>query len=410
MRRRPWVPFVARRWFGSSARTGPSLAPATAGIAVGVAALLCVIGVMNGFQMGYIDAVLDLDSYHVRIPSGDADAALAALPDAVAAVPFVDLRTLVANRRGKAAALRIKVLPDDALERDRSLADRMEFRSGGYGGGIVIGSVLARQLDLRVGDALSVLDVKSDALEGITTAMVELPVSGVYHCGYFDYDAALAFLPESAAGDLGRGEARVVGVKLRDRYDDERAVAALAAAGYAGAESWRVYNRAFFGALRMEKSVMMLLVGLIFIVVGVNIFHSMRKAVYGRVEDIATMKALGADSSSVRRVFLLDGAAAGAGGALIGLVVGLLVATNVNGVFDAVEAVVAAFYAAFGGSGRGFEFFSPDLFYIGDVPVRLSFPETLFITSAGALAAVAAAWAASSRVSRIMPSEVLRDE
>jgi len=156
--------------------------------------------------------------------------------------------------------------------------------------------------------------------------------------------------------------------------------------------------------------VMMMLVGLIFIVVGVNIFHSMRKAVYGRVEDIATMKALGADSSSVRRVFLLDGAAAGAGGALIGLVVGLLVATNVNGVFDAVEAVVAAFYAAFGGSGRGFEFFSPDLFYIGDVPVRLSFPETLFITSAGALAAVAAAWAASSRVSRIMPSEVLRDE
>ncbi len=410
MRRRPWIPFVARRWFGSNARTGPSLAPATAGIAVGVAALLCVIGVMNGFQMGYIDAVLDLDSYHIRLRSGDADAALAALPDAVAAVPFVDLRTLVANRRGKAAALRIKVLPDDALERDRSLADRMEFRSGGYGGGIVIGSVLARQLDLRVGDTLSALDVKSDALEGITTAMVELPVSGVYHCGYFDYDAALAFLPESAAGDLGRGEARVVGVKLRDRYDDERALSTLAAAGLSDAESWRVYNRAFFGALRMEKSVMMLLVGLIFIVVGVNIFHSMRKAVYGRVEDIATMKALGADSSSVRRVFLLDGAAAGAGGALIGLVVGLLVATNVNGVFDAVEAVVAAFYAAFGGSGRGFEFFSPDLFYIGDVPVRLSFPETLFITSAGALAAVAAAWAASSRVSRIMPSEVLRDE
>ncbi len=410
MRRRPWVLFVARRWFGSSDRTGPSLGPATAGIAVGVAALLCVIGVMNGFQMGYIDAVLDLDSYHIRLPSGDAEAVLAALPDAEAAVPFVDLRTLAANRRGKAAALRIKVLPDDALERDRSLAARMELRSGEYGGGVVVGSVLARQLDLRVGDTLSVLDVKADELDGISTAMVDLTVSGVYHCGYFDYDAALVFLPESAAGELGRGEARVVGVKLRDRYGDEHAMAALAAAGLEGAESWRVYNRAFFGALRMEKSVMLLLVGLIFIVVGVNIFHSMRKAVYGRVEDIATMKALGAGSSSVRRVFMLDGAAAGAGGAIIGLVVGLLVVTNVNGVFGAIEAAVAAVYGALGGRGPGFEFFSPELFYIGDVPVRLSFPETLFIASAGALAAVAAAWAASSRVSRIMPSEVLRDE
>ncbi|HPG86498.1 MAG TPA: ABC transporter permease, partial [Spirochaetales bacterium] len=166
MRRRPWVLFVARRWFGSSDRTGPSLGPATAGIAVGVAALLCVIGVMNGFQMGYIDAVLDLDSYHIRLPSGDAVAVLAALPDAEAAVPFVDLRTLAANRRGKAAALRIKVLPDDALERDRSLAARMELRSGEYGGGVVVGSVLARQLDLRVGDTLSVLDVKADELDG----------------------------------------------------------------------------------------------------------------------------------------------------------------------------------------------------------------------------------------------------
>jgi len=410
VRRRPWVLFVARRWFGSSDRTGPSLGPATAGIAVGVAALLCVIGVMNGFQMGYIDAVLDLDSYHIRLPSGDAEAVLAALPDAEAAVPFVDLRTLAANRRGKAAALRIKVLPDDALERDRSLAARMELRSGEYGGGVVVGSVLARQLDLRVGDTLSVLDVKADEIDGISTAMVDLTVSGVYHCGYFDYDAALVFLPESAAGELGRGEARVVGVKLRDRYGDERAMATLAAAGLEGAESWRVYNRAFFGALRMEKSVMLLLVGLIFIVVGVNIFHSMRKAVYGRVEDIATMKALGAGSSSVRRVFMLDGAAAGAGGAIIGLVVGLLVVTNVNGVFGAIEAAVAAVYGALGGRGPGFEFFSPELFYIGDVPVRLSFPETLFIASAGALAAVAAAWAASSRVSRIMPSEVLRDE
>jgi len=407
-----WTRFIATRWFRSSRESGPSLAPSTAGIAVGVAALLCVIGVMNGFQMGFIDAVLDLDSYHVRVPSGAAgvDAIRAALPGATVAMPFIDLRTMVANKRGKATALRIKILPDDALSIDTDMAARLDFRSGVFSGGLVIGSELSRQLDLREGDTVSVLSVSADEDEGIAADMVELVVAGIYHCGYYDFDAGLAFLPESAAGSLSGAESPVIGVKLADRYDDARAIAELSAAGITGAESWRDYNRAFFGALRMEKSVMMMLVGLIFIVVGVNIFHSMRKAVYGRVEDIATMKALGASSGSIRKIFMLDGIAAGAGGAVLGLCAGLLVAGNVNAVFGAVEAAVALLYGAVGGSGSGFEFFSPELFYIGDVPVRLSFAETLFITAAGAASAVAAAWGASSRVSRILPSEVLRDE
>lgn len=412
MSRSRWIRFIAARWFRRKRDTGPSLAPSTAGIAVGVAALLCIIGVMNGFQMGFIDAVLDLDSYHVRIPSsaGSIEAILNAVPGATAALPFVDVRTMVANARGKAAALRIKIIPDSALERDQGLAARLEFRSGGLPGGLVIGSELSRQLDLRVGDTVSVLDVSADEAEGIKAGMVDLKVSGIYHSGYYDFDAALAFLTSSAAAHLATGEAPVIGVKLADRYSDAMALAELAEAGISGAESWRDYNRAFFGALRMEKSVMLLLVSLIFIVVGVNIFHSMRKAVYGRVEDIATMKALGADSKSIQHIFMLDGIAAGVGGATIGLCTGLFVATNVNAVFSAIEAAVAFLYSLLGAHGSGFEFFSPDLFYIGDVPVRLSFVETLFITVAGALSAIAAARAASSRVSRIHPSEVLRDE
>jgi lipoprotein-releasing system permease protein len=407
-----WTRYIAARWFRRGRETGPSLAPSTAGIAVGVAALLCVIGVMNGFQMGFIDAVLDLDSYHVRVPSssGGIEAILTAVPGATAALPFVDVRTMVANPRGKAAALRIKIVPDSALDLDPGLAARLEFRSGGLAGGLVIGSELSRQLDLRVGDTVSVLAVSADEDEGIQAGMVDLPVSGIYHSGYYDFDAALGFLTASAAGDLAGGEEPVIGVKLADRYGDARALAALTSAGIVGTESWRDYNRAFFGALRMEKSVMMMLVGLIFIVVGVNIFHSMRKAVYGRVEDIATMKALGADSAAIRRIFMLDGIAAGVGGAVLGLCAGLLIATNVNAVFSAIEAAIAFLYGLLGENGSGFEFFSPDLFYIGDVPVRLSFAETLFITAAGALSAVGAARAASSRVSRIHPSEVLRDE
>jgi len=428
MSQRAWAGFVARRWFRPGRRLGPSLAPAAAGIAVGVAALLCVIGVMNGFQMGFIEAVLELDSYHLRIPTpaGGGLAGAEAVADrareglartgrsassAVAvALPFADIRTMLSSPRGKSAPVRLKLVPDDALLLDAGLASRLELRSGDFRGGLAIGSEMARRLGLRVGDAVSVLDVSADEEEGLAVAMVELPVAAVFHSGYYDFDASLAFLPASASAGLGDAEPWTVGLKLGDRYADARAMAELEALGIVGAESWRDYNRAFFGALRMEKTVMMLLVGLIFIVVGVNIFHSMRKAVYGRTDDIATLKALGADSSGVRRVFMLDGLAAGGGGALLGLAVGLLLALNVNEAFDLVESAAGFIYQAFGGSGRAIEFFSPEYFYIADVPVRLGVGETIFISVSGAASAVVAALGASSRVSRIMPSEVLRDE
>lgn len=412
MRRLAWIRFVASRWFRAGRLAGPSLAPATAGIAVGVAALLCVIGVMNGFQVGFIDAVLDLDSYHVRIPADGTSVGvvLSAVPGAQAALQFIDVHTVVANARGKASPLRIKVVPDSVIVADPAFAGRLTMRSGAFGTGLAVGSELARSLDIRVGDTVSVLSVWSSVDTGIEARMLAYKVGGIYHCGYFDFDAGLAFLPSSLSEGLDVGETPVIGLRLADRYDDERALASLKAAGIAGAESWRTYNRAFFGALRMEKTVMLMLVGLIFIVVGVNIFHLMRKAVYGRVEDIATIKALGAASVDVRRIFMLDGIAAGAGGAFAGLVAGLLVAFNINGIFGVISAVTSAINGLTGGNGKGFEFFPPDLFYIGDVPVRLSFVEVLFITGAGAASALVAAWAASARVSNILPAEVLRDE
>ncbi len=407
-----WIRFVAWRWFRSGKGAGPTLRPATAGIAIGVAALLCVIGVMNGFQVGFIDAVLDLDSFHIRVPGDRATAAEleATLSRVASVVSFVDIRTMAANDRGRAYPVRVKILEDDIAARDPGFIERLEMRSGSFKDGLVIGSELSRRLDVRLGDTLTLLAVTADEDEGIATGMIAVTVAGIYHSGYYDFDAFLAFLPRSVSRSLGSGETEMLGVKLADRYGDERAMAELARAGIAGGETWRQYNRAFFGALRMEKSVMMMLIGLIFLVVGVNIYHSMCKTVYARVDDVATLKALGAGSNAIRDIFTLDGVVAGVGGAFLGLCLGLLVVMNVNGVFATIESLLASIHELLGSTGSSFAFFSPDLFYIGDVPVRLSFSETLFISVAGAASAIVAARVASSRVSVILPSEVLRNE
>lgn len=428
MNRGSWIGFVSRRWYRSGSAAGPSLAPAAAGIAVGVAALVIVIGVMNGFQMGFVDAVLELDSYHIRVspsavrePGGEGEARaealaarLAELPGVTAALPFADLRTIMTNERGRSEPARIKIVPADAATRDRALASRLSYDGASLdtADGLVIGELLARSLNLVPGDEVSVLEVSADEQAGVGARMVKLKVASVFHSGFYDFDAGLAFLPRQAAGGLGGSEPRIVGLKLRDRYGDAAALAELRRAGVdpGAAESWRQYNRSFFGALRMEKSIMMALVGLIFLVVGVNIFHAMRKAVYARMEEIALLKAVGARSASVRNAFLLNGLAAGAGGAALGLAAGLLLAMNVNAVFDGLEAVLGFVATALRLDGRSFEFFSPDFFYVGDVPVAMPFAEALFIFLAGASSAVAAAWAASERISRFRPSEVLRDE
>jgi lipoprotein-releasing system permease protein len=411
-----WVRFVAFRWFKAGRESGPSLGPAMVGIAVGVAALIIIIGVMNGFQMGFIDSVLELDSYHIRI--GSEDKIMVATIDSVdfpgirTVMPFIDVRTMAMNDSGRTEALRIKVVPDDAFIQDPALPGMLELRSGSFGDGILLGSEFAQRLDVRVDDSMSVLTVQVDPDEGVKASTISVRVSGVYHSGFYDFDSGLAFLPASAARGIAMGEPWLTGIKLEDRYDDTRIMARLQVAGFPPEtiESWRTYNRAFFGALRMEKSVMMILVGLIFLVVGVNIFHALRKAVYVRFEDIATLKSLGADSGSLRMVFLLNGALAGLGGAVIGLAIGLLIALNVNQVFAVLEDLVALATVWIPGDAGAFSFFSPDFFYLSDVPVRLPFMEVLFIFISGSAAAVAAAWAASTRISSLKPSEVLRDE
>lgn len=430
MKKQSWTLYIALRWFKPGKNSGPSLVPAAAGIAVGVAALLTVMAVMNGFQKGFIDAVLELDSFHLRSEL----AGNASFPEAVdyaqkilklengknlsgavkrpviTATPFIDIRTLVSGSKGKTRAVRIKIVPDNIFDTDPGFAKLLQIRAGHFGKGLCLGSELARQLNLRVGDTVSVLQLSSDEEEGIAFGMLDIAVSGIYNSGYYEFDSGLAFIDHSSSKGLGAIEGWSVGLKLHDRFADMSTKSWLEKQGFGNLLSWRVYNRSFFGALRMEKTIMIMLIGLIFVVVGVNIFHSMRKTVFNRTEDIATLKAVGANSMDLKKVFILDGLTAGVGGASAGLILGLLFSFNINSIFGAIEKVAALVYHLLGSRGRAFEIFSPSYFYITRVPVSLVYKEVLFIALSGALSAVLAALAACSKFSRIMPSEVLRNE
>ena len=189
--------------------------------------------------------------------------------------------------------------------------------------------------------------------------------------------------------------------------------------GSVSIRSWRDYNRAFFGALRTEKLMMFILVGLIFIVVGLNIFQAQRRLVLERREEIGLLRALGGRDSAVRLIFVWDGVIIGFAGAGLGMGIGLLIAFHIPVFFSVLEKIVNFFISLansflgwLGGSSGAEEFsiFSPQVFYIKEIPSRVIPHEVLLIFLFGFLSALLAAWFASGKVSGTRPAEVLRYE
>jgi lipoprotein-releasing system permease protein len=248
-------------------------------------------------------------------------------------------------------------------------------------------------------------------------------VVGLFRSGYYEFDLGWAFfsLEEGSALNSGTPAPVTIGVKIQNRFRDQQAAGAIQ--NVLGSEkyrivSWREFNRAFFGALRMEKVMMTVLIGLIFVVVGFNIHHSLQRAVRERFEEIGLLKALGASDRAVRRVFVLDGLLIGTIGSLIGLLLGLLISVNIDAVFRFAEMVVNAglglvdmlLFPLVQSTSTRFSLFSPAYFYITEVPSTVLLREAVLIVLFAVFSPTVAAAAAAARVKEVKPAEVLRYE
>lgn len=445
-----WILFVSRRHFRTRRREKGHTASvlSVTGIATGVMTLVAVLAVMNGFQIGTIESILEINSYHLRVrgltvagePAGAATGAdatgagggpgaperrfaqrLDEVRGVATAIPFREIQTLARSRYSGPEAVVLRGVPADIRTRDRGFSEHLEVVAGRFDiaspGSIVIGIELARMMGTGVGETVTFVNLGSESFNATDPAETELRVVGLFRTGFLDYDRSWGFvsLAESTRS-FAAGDEVTWGVKLDNRFNDRLVASRLEeAVPAARVVSWREFNRSIFGALRLEKTLMMLLVGLIFVVVGGNIYQSLRRSVVERTEEIAVLKALGAPPASIRTVFTLEGLLIGVLGGVIGVTLGLLVSENVNGVFALAEwtvnAVTGALQLLGGAIGEGrFTIFSPAYFYITEVPTRAVLWETVGIFLFAMVSATAAAYFASFRVARIKPAEVLRNE
>ena len=429
--KKSWVFFVASKYIFNGRGSSPVLS--VLGIAFGVLALIVIIAVMNGFQLGFIESILEISSYHIRLENFSQEDAeqlqqiALSIPGVKAAVPFKEFQAIARGRRTGQHAILVRGALENTLEQDASMKEKLRFESGDFdvtdNESVLLGSELARRLGVGRGDEVMLFSITGILSAGEEGGVKTFIVKGIFRTDYYEYDSSWAFLNMDDVSLLDNESKLKMGIKLVNRYQDKNILEKIRkklSDNYPDIKlsSWRDYNRSFFGALRTEKLFMFILVGLIFIVVGLNIFQSQRRTVLQRREEIGLLRAVGGLQNDVRFVFLFDGAVTGFTGAAAGLILGLLVALNIPKVFSFVEMVVNKVIslinemAALLGLGwvDNFAVFSPAIFYIKEIPSRIIPHEVIIIFMFGFLSALAAAFFASGKISKIQPAEVLRYE
>jgi len=425
-----WVLFVASRYIFKGRSSSPVLA--VLGIAVGVLALIVIIAVMNGFQLGFIESILEVSSYHLRLENidnhnvGEIQNILLSVPGITAAIPFKEYQAIARGRRTLQQAVLIRGVNENTPELDSAMMNRLDFEEGYFNltnqKDALLGAELARRLGVSIGDEVTFFSI-TGLLSAQDGAGVDThTVAGIFRTGFYEYDCSWVFMNIENSSFLANESDLKIGIKLTNRFNDKKSLeqARKKLTGFEAVKltSWRDYNRSFFGALRTEKLFMFILVALIFIVVALNIFQAQRRSVHQRLDEIALMRAVGGSEKAVRFVFVCDGAIIGITGATIGLLIGLAVASNIPQFFLLVEnivnwciGIVNILAGLFGAGVAGdFAVFSPTVFYIKEIPSRILTREVVLIYMFGFLSALSAAWFASRKAAKIKPAEALRYE
>lgn len=432
-----WIYYVAKR-FSLVDRNGSgalSFKLSTLGICFGVMTLIIVISVMNGFQREFIDAIMEVSSFHVRAEGGfegkdEFRRFLEGNPKVLCIQEFIESEGLAVGPNGRQAAVLVRGLEDGVMKSDEGFAKEIKVLRGKFSlhynrfllkeaglnlPPVALGSSLARSLGVRVGDQISLYSLSSNKpLAEAFSDKKTFVVAAVFMTGYSDINSSFAFVSKDCE-DFFQGQSPSYGIKLKNPAADSALLREInERCPEASAKSWRDYNRSFFGALRVEKNMLMLLVLLIFVVVAINIFNSMRRIVFERRFEISTLSALGGKISSIKNIFIMRGFLTGLMGAVPGLLLGMFFCVNIKSVFAVLSS--ALFWLQYiallivSPQEAGALAQNPMFAVYGNIPARMYAGEIFFITLFGILSAVLSSWLASREVLSAAISEVLHDE
>jgi lipoprotein-releasing system permease protein len=382
------------------------------GIMLGVATLIIVMAVMNGFRMELLDKILGLNGHllvqPLERPLTDFEQVagrIAKVPGVRMAAPIVEGQALASSPFNAAGVLVRGIRGSDLAELGSIAKNIKQGTLDGFdqGQGLVIGRRLAEQLTLRAGDTVTLVAPRGAVTPiGTTPRIKAYKVAAVFEIGMSEYDAAFVFmpLPEAQAYFNRAGDVTAIEVYTTnpDRIAKFRPLVTEAAQRPIFMIDWRQRNATFFGALQVERNVMFLILTLIVVVAAFNIASSLIMLVKDKGRDIGILRTMGASQGAIMRVFLITGASIGVLGDLVGFGLGLVVCLNIESIRQFLSWLTNT------------NLFPPELYFLSKLPAELDVGETTAVVVMALALSLLATLYPSWRAARLDPVEALRYE
>jgi lipoprotein-releasing system permease protein len=408
--------FVGLRYLRASPKRGSvSLIAgiAISGLALGVAVLIVVMSVMNGFEEVLRTRILSLTAHATitglegRIRNWRPDLEqLQRFPGVVGAAPYIEEQGMLIHGDRSSGVMLRGVLPDGEQRvvdlSPHLLSGRMsDLKPGQYR--VILGSALAQELGVKVGDRVVLLVALGDVTPvGVIPRMRAFEVAGIFSIGMYEYDRRVAIVAMQDAAKLLRMGDDVTGIRLKvaDLYAAPRVVhaAAVSIGGDVEVQDWTNEHANFFRSISITKRILFFILSLMVAVAAFNIVSTMVMVVKDKRRDIAILRTFGSSPRSILTIFVVQGSLIGLLGIGAGVLLGVLVAVNLQELVHGLESIV------------GFKFLDARVYFMSDLPARVHASDVLRICGFAFVLACLSTVYPASRAARLLPAESLRND
>lgn len=382
------------------------------GIALGVATLIIVMSVMNGFREELLSRILGING-HINVFGVSRDltdypnltAQIEKIDGVVSVTPMIEGQVMASARGASSGAVVRALTAEDFMKRDLLSSS---IKAGNLSAfeqtdSVVVGSRLARKLGLWVGDKITLISPKGNVTAfGTVPRLRAFPIAAIIEVGMYEYDSSYIFMPLKTA----QGYFRIKGVNSlevmtpsADQADQvAQAIAFETVEHSLNPVDWKRTNASFFNALQVERNVMFMILTLIILVAAFNIISGLIMLVQDKGKDIAILRTMGASRGSIMRIFFIAGASVGVIGTLGGFVLGLLFAENIETIRQFIEKL------------SGSELFAAEIYFLSQLPAIVDYHEVALVVGMGMGLSFLATLYPSWRAARLDPVEALRYE
>jgi lipoprotein-releasing system permease protein len=383
------------------------------GIALGVATLIIVMSVMNGFRHELLTRILGVNG-HVKVYAEsqgnglpnftDLAERVRKVPGVVQVTPMIEGQVMASGNGQAGGALVRGLAPEDLAKRSIIASNIIAGDLGNFKGedAVLIGDKLARNMNLRVGDQITLISPRGNVTAfGTVPRMRGYTIVALFNVGMYEYDSSFIFMPLEAAQIYFRLPDAVSYLDVMlDNPDGvrTRTPAIRAAAGTNNVYDWQQTNSSFFTAIQVERNVMFLILTLIIVVAAFNIISSLIMLVKDKGRDIAILRTMGATRGMIMRIFLLSGASVGVIGTFTGFLLGVAFATNIETIRQWVQEL------------SGTNVFQAEIYFLSQLPAIVDPGEVVLVTLMGLGLSFLATIYPSWRAARLDPVEALRYE